>query len=575
MKGVAFAGCRGWLHEGASARGVLICPAWGFEELCSRSAMAWLAERLAAAGASVLRFDFRGTADSCDDFEESGRLDAWRADVRAAAAFLREACGATDLTLIGFRTGASLAAELARSLEAERLVLLASVVSGKAFLRELRAFARIARQGGAGGPWTEGVDAGGFELSRENQREIAAIDLSALRERPCQSVLILEQANGALEPFASCLKDLSIEPQIAPFVGYEQMMCDPTASQAPIEALEMVVRWIGETPPRASSPSLPARVGRALEDGAWIEEPLALGAALTAIHTRPKTRSSRCAALFLNAGAIHHVGWARMNVMMARDLAALGVASVRLDGGGIGDSAPFGLRTGLFAPARRAEAALAIDWLCSQGIEEVLVVGGCSGAHHALHLACEDRRVGAVVLINLVCVSFGPTHAMQLRAWQASKSAEMQARGLSAMEEGRTSLATMAAIALPLARRFAKSSFGALKTLSGLAAMGLGKANVFEQKLRELAERDVSVSLFYSEGDAALQELARYMGPGGERLADYPNVEKLIIPDADHNLTPPHAREALARLVERVACERAERLADRAPEEQAQIARAG
>ena len=49
---VVFDNCRGWLHPptevGTSRRGVIVCGAHGFEDLCSRSSLRLLAEELSA-----------------------------------------------------------------------------------------------------------------------------------------------------------------------------------------------------------------------------------------------------------------------------------------------------------------------------------------------------------------------------------------------------------------------------------------------------------------------------------------------------------------------------------------------
>ncbi|HVB89281.1 MAG TPA: hypothetical protein VND97_03690, partial [Beijerinckiaceae bacterium] len=548
--------CRGWLHEAAGARGVLICSAWGFEELCSRRSMASLANLIAAMGLPVLRFDFRATGDSGDEIGPDGLLETWRADLRHAAAFLRAACGVSELTIIGLRTGASLATQIAAELETDRLALLAPVVSGKAFARELRALAQIARNGAAPGASaargsSEGSDAAGFELPREALAELRDLDLTRLPRRPCPSVLILTPNAPPLDAFASCLKDLDARVEIHEFRGYDQMMCDPTASETPVAALQLVADWsVRDAPPARVAAALPATAD-VIDGGGWIEEPARFGHSLTGVYARPKGPAPRRAALFLNAGAVHHIGWARMHVAMARRLARLGVASLRMDGAGIGDSAADEEHKSLFASQRRADVAAAIDWLAAKGVRELTLVGACSGAHHAFHLACEDRRIQSVVLVNMVCILWGPSYAMQLRAWQATKTAEMQARGFGAdFEEGRNRIAALASLALPLAKKFAKSSFGALKTLSALAASGFGRVNSVEQKFRELAARGVQVNLVYSEYDAGLDELARYMGQDGARALLYPNVKRILIPDADHTLTQPHAREALAGVVE-------------------------
>src|SRR5258706_14823227 len=64
MTPVMFEGCAGWLHPAAGNRGVIICAAQGYEELCTHRPMRGLAERFAEAGLPTLRFDYPSTGDS-------------------------------------------------------------------------------------------------------------------------------------------------------------------------------------------------------------------------------------------------------------------------------------------------------------------------------------------------------------------------------------------------------------------------------------------------------------------------------------------------------------------------------
>ena len=82
----------GWHHPpvGASrACGVVVCNPIGDDAIRAHRALRHLAERLAAAGFAVLRFDFDGTGDSSGDEREPGRVRAWLDDVPLAIDALR------------------------------------------------------------------------------------------------------------------------------------------------------------------------------------------------------------------------------------------------------------------------------------------------------------------------------------------------------------------------------------------------------------------------------------------------------------------------------------------------------
>jgi hypothetical protein len=72
-----------------------------------------------------------------------------------------------------------------------------------------------------------------------------------------------------------------------------------------------------------------------------------------------------------------------------------------------------------------------------------------------------------------------------------------------------------------------------------------------ERWMRDLASRGVHVLIATSEGDLSLKEIDRHFGPDGVRLRTIPNIGRLSLGNADHTLTPLHARRALvARLID-------------------------
>jgi pimeloyl-ACP methyl ester carboxylesterase len=105
------------------------------------------------------------------------------------------------------------------------------------------------------------------------------------------------------------------------------------------------------------------------------------------------------AVIFINAGLIHHVGPHRLHVRLAHGLAAHGIASLRLDLSGIGDSPPRTDHLPIHDLVRR-EPADAITALSGLGLRRFVLIGLCSGAYSAFHVACDDERVTAAVMIN-------------------------------------------------------------------------------------------------------------------------------------------------------------------------------
>lgn len=132
-----FGGCFGWLHPGEGKRGVVLCNAFGHKSVRSHKGIRRVAESLSARGIVALRFDYLGTGDSVGADGASDQLETCLADVCAATAWLARETGVTHVTLCGLRLGAAFALLAARRLPVDQLVLLAPVVSGRSYVREL------------------------------------------------------------------------------------------------------------------------------------------------------------------------------------------------------------------------------------------------------------------------------------------------------------------------------------------------------------------------------------------------------------------------------------------------------
>jgi dienelactone hydrolase len=105
-------------------------------------------------------------------------------------------------------------------------------------------------------------------------------------------------------------------------------------------------------------------------------------------------------AILLNAGLIHRVGPHRINVQIARRLAASGFHAIRLDLAGIGDSAnrtdDLSLQAGVVSDVKAAMDFLGHEYELGQFV----LMGICSGANNALQVAQHEARVSGIVCIE-------------------------------------------------------------------------------------------------------------------------------------------------------------------------------
>jgi len=122
--------------EAPASRAVVLCHPLGEEKLWAHRVLVSFARDVAAAGVSVLRIDFRGEGDSDREFEESD-LETRIADASLAIDAVRSLNpGVTEVSLVGLRLGAAVAAAAAaRRTDVARLVLWDPVTDGVAYMQ--------------------------------------------------------------------------------------------------------------------------------------------------------------------------------------------------------------------------------------------------------------------------------------------------------------------------------------------------------------------------------------------------------------------------------------------------------
>lgn len=193
-----------FLHmpDAPTARAFVFCHAMAEEKLWTHRVLANFARQLAAGGAAVLRFDFRGSGDSDGDFSEASVASGLE-DLRIAIDELKRRTGVATVDLLGLRFGATMAALAAESWDdVGRLVLWAPIVDCGRYMQELlrsnlavqTAMYREVRHDRAelieflkrG----ETVNVDGYELSLPMYEQVVALKLGEQKRHPGASLIV-------------------------------------------------------------------------------------------------------------------------------------------------------------------------------------------------------------------------------------------------------------------------------------------------------------------------------------------------------------------------------------------------
>lgn len=248
--------------------------------------------------------------------------------------------------------------------------------------------------------------------------------------------------------------------------------------------------------------------------------------------------SLRAALVLFNAGVIHRIGPHRLNVRLARRLAADGIASIRFDLAGLGDSArPAGDKS--FEEQAVADVRAAMDALYARcGLSSFTLFGFCSGAYHGYATAQVDERVSGLVLFD----------SYRYTTWRSKLNhyrTRLKQHGFVNAVAGRIGRA---------AKSFAsKNKPGKAQPIASVAYITqVPDVNEFAAGLDSLLKRKTRICIIYSGSFEGYNYEAQFDEAIGRKLK-LGHVKAHYLPDVDHVATRLDGQSRLIELIMRWA----------------------
>lgn len=542
---------------------VLFASPWGLEEMCTHKFWRIISEKLADRGIASLRFDYPGTGDALDEIDFEAGLSVWSDSLASAATHLKALSGCTRIVVVSQGLGAVVATRAANAIEAlGAVVYMAPVVSGRLHIRELAVWSKVVDENL--GLTDEQYDKAGVSIASltmpgEIADEVRNVNLLTVDRPPAQRVLVVGRADRPSDTeFAERLRALGADVDEQAFEGYDKLVSNPVIVTLPLPVADNLANWIAALPcGPACTPARPPVPAASLSGDGFAETPVRFGrnSRLSGVLCEPLHGRAGATVLFLTSAYDRHAGWGRTTVALARALARSGIPSLRFDTANVGDSPPVpGLSDQvLYHSEQNADVSEAIDFLEARRLMPVVAAGRCSGAYLGLQASLVDPRIAGNVAVNPAVFRWRPGRSVEdmivngARSLRDYRKRALRAETFRRILRGEVN--TVAAV-----RNIAKSVGNRTKGKVLHAFRGfLPEGRAIYGAFRTLHQRGTPVSLIYSENDLGLEQYDFYFGHDGSGLNRFPNVSPEIIPDADHNLTPEHARKVYLEALREMA----------------------
>ncbi len=547
---VAFSGCFGWLHGGGGEVGVVICPAIGRDAPISHTTLRRLAVELAQAGYPTLRFDYPGTGDS-EDVADGDPAAAWMQGIDDAIGFLR-GTGVKRIVLCGLRLGALFALLKASDHpDIDDIVAIDPVTSGSLFLRELG----IAASFGVDRPGLTDstLEIDGVALAGGAASTLQAMNVFSLRDAPGKRLLILGSSTSrASDRLASHMESLGMDVAQARYERFTEYGGDGYAGAA--VGLDEIRSWLPLPVARSDqAPAHPASEA-VLGGSSFQERPLQFARHLfgTLCQPRDDVRPGRVVVIG-NAGGGPRYGHARFHVRLARRLAAAGIASLRFDFGGLGDSGSgaFEAPTHLYDTDRISDISAALDALETLGYRTFIAAGICSGGYHAWQASLHDPRIDTLLMVNPATFSWRPGQSLDTLMQASARSARFYIATLSRRGGWKRLVRRQFDMrrALRTVQAHARRRLSAgVETAAGLAGWSTERGAPLKA-MRGLGRRGARVLVVMAADDAGLDVLSAHFGRDGHRLSAIAGNAVRIVPELDHSVTLGSAQDEVADIL--------------------------
>jgi alpha-beta hydrolase superfamily lysophospholipase len=577
----------GWYHSPAGDRtanfGIVVCKPFGYEAICAHRGIRAFSHATSNLGVPTLRFDYAGTGDSSEIDPEADQLEMWSQDTMAAVQEVQRLGGVQRVYLLGFRLGSMIAALASARCSVAGLILIAPVISGRRYVRELRTM-RLAASIGTettaransevAAPAMGALEVSGFLLSAASVGALADIDLNTQSLPRNAEVLVIDGASMPLARAWSeglCRGGIAASYKSLPGL-VEMLMTAPHFASIPTEMISAMSDWliqrsghadtrINDVEHRESAQRISVHKAMTLSSpgfahGAPVtERPLffAPDSLLFGIVTEPDERDTPDRAVILiNAGADYHIGASGIYVTLARRWARSGFLVLRMDLAGLGESnsRPGRPDNEVFPPRALDDIRAAVDWVRTRyGVRHITLGGLCSGAFHTLQAAIGAVPIDRAMMVNPENYFWDEGRSIYDRQTvELVRQRDTPSSNLLSPEFWKRLVRGQIDVGYVLGTYIGRFSLSAESSVRNIARrLHIPLPNDLGRQLEAAAARGVQLIFVFARGEPGLDLLGLQGGVSLERLGDRCRIH--IVDNADHVFSKLESRQSLEKIL--------------------------
>ncbi len=526
-----------WLHapDDLQVRGtILILPPFGLEYTHSHRTLLHLADRLAMLGFAALRIDYLGTGDSSGDEASISAADDWIHGAVVALQALSEAFPDSPPSIIGLRHGALLAAAAAAHVDVTDFVGWAPL-DGSQGIRSDAGTPQVISHQEDGKPGD--VEAESFRIPRDAAERIAEINISKLEPRIRGRCLILSSSDRlSSRLWVQRMQQLGIASDDLKQSDFHAMMLEPRDSELPHQTLSILTSWVSRTPATTAQFNEDAylsyvRYMAPLNVQGWVERHVVIEAgyrSLVGVFSEPDHPEDVSRVVLLpNSGSLHHVGPNRLGVELSRELAKVGVATLRFDLGELvtGRARLPDEQNDPDPEMTLTDVAACVTWVCDCRPDvSISIADLCSEDDTTLRAAIDLRSsaIDHVVSINPLSGQIAGDAICHGRTgvdgawWQCVISGQPYVRSILQFLSQRVTVLTVSTL------RYIEE------------VLGVRSDTILEDNLRKIIAQDRSIDLVFSAADPGRELLTRQAGLLVKQLKRDGDLSIHVVESADH-----------------------------------------